>query len=437
MKTGRPDHSADAGKADTQAVSYRNQKKRFPWWVKSTDQPTVEVDYTKIELPSIKKSTALWARHVHREDYEPFIRKSPDAGLKYHIGEERMISDWRKRWNNQKKYIQNHKPGSTQRDLALLYAAFSLYYDNYVDFEELTKQTGFVNITQRTGSDPWRGTPREASNMIEKAARALGASQVGFTLTDPYYLRGNIDYPPEMKYVIMILTEWAPEGTKRADSGLGTMANRTQTVREQMAAWGLRNFIKALGYRYHRLDGPWPAYGVKAGLGELGRMNRLVSPIYGAAVNLYPIVTDLPLAVDKPIDFGLQEFCKGCKRCAEECPVNALSMERDPTWEIRGEWNTPGKKVYFEKCISCAEYQFVTGTSCSICLGVCPWTKQDITSLHTVSKVIGAKIPKLARFLVMMDKIFGYGTTKDPKKLEKWWELDLPVFGIDSRRASG
>lgn len=413
---------------------YRNQRKRFPWWVKSVDAPTIEVDLARAERPNLKKTAALWARHVHRDDYEDFIKEFPDAGLKYYIGEKRMISNWKKRWNNHRKYLQQNKPGFTQRDQALLYAGFSLYYDIYMDYEELTAQTGFVNITEKTGSAPWQGSPEEASKMIEKAARTFGASQVGFTTIDPLYIRENKDYPPEMKYVIMVLTEWSPEGTKRADTAIGTMANRIQTVREQSAVWGLRSFIKGLGYRYDRLAAPWPAYGVKAGLGELGRMNRLVSPIYGAAVNLYPIVTDLPLAIDKPIDFGLQEFCKHCKRCAEECPVKCLSMEKDPTWDVQGEWNTPGKKVYFEKCLLCSEYQFVTGTSCSICLGVCPWTKQDITSLHALSKAISAKLPQAAKFFVMMDKLFGYGPTKNPQALEKWWDLDLPVFGFDTKR---
>jgi len=42
-------------------------------------------------------------------------------------------------------------------------------------------------------------------------------------------------------------------------------------------------------------------------------------------VRISGVITDLPVASDKPIDFGLQEFCKTCKICATECPAGALS----------------------------------------------------------------------------------------------------------------
>jgi hypothetical protein len=33
-----------------------------------------------------------------------------------------------------------------------------------------------------------------------------------------------------------------------------------------------------------------------------------------------------------------------------------------------------------------------------------------------------------------MDDIFGYGTTKDPDKLEEWWTMDLPPYSINTER---
>ena len=85
------------------------------------------------------------------------------------------------------------------------------------------------------------------------------------------------------------------------------------------------NFIKGLGYKARVMPGfipPIIPFALMAGLGEMGRMNRLVSPLYGGALRLDMILTDLPLALDKPIDFGLQTFCKGCKKCAKACPVD-------------------------------------------------------------------------------------------------------------------
>lgn len=415
---------------------YRNQKKRYPWWVKSVDQVTIELDHEHTERPMIQNTAALFGRDVFRENYGEFIKAFPDIGLKLHLGADRMIEAYRQKWAKARESIFHEVPGHTHRDQALMYAAYSLYYDLLSNLDEFTEKTSFVNICKRTGANAWQGSKLKASDMIEKAGKALGASQIGFAEVNPLYLyvRKDKEYPPEMKYVIVILTEWSPEGIKRADTAIGTMANRVQAFREQNAVWGLRNFIRGLGYREEVFAAPWPAYGVSSGLGEIGRMNRLVSPIYRAAVNVYCLVTDLPLAVDKPIDFGLQEFCKRCKKCAKTCPVGAVSMADEPTWKTKGIWNVPGKKVYYENGVLCGEYQFKQDTSCSICLGACPWTKQDITVLHKISKAMSAKFPWAAKFMVFMDDLFGYGTTKEPKKLEAWWKMDLPPLGINTMR---
>ena len=422
-------------------IIFRDQKKRFPWWVKSVDKPTIEVDPENGTQPSLFKSTALVQRFLHRKDYKEFIKRFPDIGAKRHLGLDTLLKTHEHRENLVRKMIREGIPGSTQKDMALAYAAYSLYYDSYIPLEELTARTSFENMTEKAGVEPWQGTPEEASNMIEKAARVLGAGQIGFTTVDPRYMypdgeRGKSIKPlsPEMKYVIMILTPWLPEGTKRADTGVGFMANRVHTVREQMATFGLRNFIKGLGYNYEVLHAPWPAFAVLSGLGELSRVNRVISPIFGAGINLYGIVTDLPLAIDKPIDFGLQTFCRKCKRCAEVCPVGVVSKQDEPSWEVEGEWNTPGKKVYFEKSKACMAYQIKNHSSCSLCMAACPWTKQDISIIHRIAKPLSAKLPWAASLMVWMDKVFGYGPTKDPKQLEKWWDLDLPAFGIDTTR---
>jgi ferredoxin len=32
----------------------------------------------------------------------------------------------------------------------------------------------------------------------------------------------------------------------------------------------------------------------------------------------------MPLAADKYVDFGLQDFCNKCNKCARECPCDAI-----------------------------------------------------------------------------------------------------------------
>ena len=50
-------------------------------------------------------------------------------------------------------------------------------------------------------------------------------------------------------------------------------------------------------------------------------LNPFLIPRFKAAV----VTTDLPMAVDRPIDFGMQDFCDKCCKCARECPSGAIS----------------------------------------------------------------------------------------------------------------
>jgi len=415
-------------------IEYRNQKGRYPWWVKTVDNITIETYKEQAQRPDIKKSTALYSRNTQRADYETFMQDSPVIGLKYHFGRDKMINLWHKKWERTKSTIQKQKPGHSLRDWAFFYGTYGNFLGFDFDLDEITKKTQYVNLVERLGVDPWQGSKQEASDMIESVGKTLGASQIGITSIDPNIQFEGTQIPKEMKYAISIASHWSPEGVKRMDTPLGNMSIRSAWLRMESATWGLKNYIRCLGYQAVTLPAPGPAYAVMAGLGELGRTNRLVSPVFGTTMNLSTLATDMPLAIDKPIDFGIQEFCKRCKKCAEKCPVGAPSMEDEPSWEPKGEWNAPGKKVYFEDAPKCANYCFSHNSSCAICFAVCPWTKQDKTILHQVSKAMSAKLPFATKFMVKMDDLFGYGPTKQPEVLEEWWKLDLPTMGIDTKR---
>ncbi|MCP4752740.1 MAG: hypothetical protein GY866_17785, partial [Proteobacteria bacterium] len=139
-------------------IVYRNQKGRYPWWVKTVDDITTETDDERLEPPNIMKSTALYTRNTQREDYESFIKDSPEIGLKYHFGADKMAQLWRKKWEMTKTTIQNKRPGYSHRDWALFYATYGnyLYFD--FDLDELTKKTQYVNLVERLGIDPWQGS---------------------------------------------------------------------------------------------------------------------------------------------------------------------------------------------------------------------------------------------------------------------------------------
>ena len=412
---------------------YRDQRKRYPWWVKSRDRIAVETDASSIEKPT----TNLMEMSVM------YRMSDPDAPSQ----RKNMI-----------KRIKNKTPGYSLPDVSLLFASQS-FWQAGVDIDGLSIQ-GYqelrkiiddqLHTPEELGVEKWKGTELEASAMVEKAAIHLGAAQVGFTAMDLTWLGPNVSispdvdepvaggdgvkFPPSYKYMIIVAGRVPMWAAKCAPSSLGSAADRTGYEEAHTIEEKLINFIKGIGYGacdIHLMGiNPVP-FAVMAGLGEMGRMNRVVSPLFGGAIRFSIILTDLPLALDKPIDFGLQEFCRHCKKCAKACPANAISFDTDPFWEPLGPYSFKGKKVWYEDCGKCGAYIAANGSYCGACLASCVWNKGNKTALHTIAKVMGAKMPSASGFLAFMDDLFGYGLVSEENR-KKWWDLDLTVRGVGS-----
>ena len=104
---------------------------------------------------------------------------------------------------------------------------------------------------------------------------------------------------------------------------------------------------------------------INAGLGQLGKHGSLICKEFGSNMRIATVLTDLPLAVDAPVDIAVDDLCLGCRRCTLDCPVDAIV---DAKQMVRGveKWY-----VDFDKC---APY-FTATVGCGICIEVCPWTK--------------------------------------------------------------
>jgi len=118
------------------------------------------------------------------------------------------------------------------------------------------------------------------------------------------------------------------------------------------------------------------------------------------------VTTNVPLVADDYMDFGLQEFCKTCKKCAENCPAEALSLEDEPS--LIG-----GVMRYAFDNMKCTKQRTITG--CASCAGVCPFTKPD-NFIHSVGRVVGRN-PLGAKVLKEMDDLF-YGVNPTPRDLD-------------------
>jgi ferredoxin len=110
---------------------------------------------------------------------------------------------------------------------------------------------------------------------------------------------------------------------------------------------------------------------IESGLGENSRLGIALNPFVGAAFKAAAVLTDLPLEPDKPIDFGLQEYCKNCKICAEQCFMHAIS-DRE-----KEEYN--GYETYRQNRNLCFSGMMTNpiGNFCQRCAKTCPWNRPD------------------------------------------------------------
>src|SRR5207247_9039697 len=101
---------------------------------------------------------------------------------------------------------------------------------------------------------------------------------------------------------------------------IGAAAYHVSQMKAQMILKALEGYIKELGYAALRGVSNPQAAGLASGVGELGRNGLLINKTFGARIHMPdPIMTDLPLVADGPVDNGVEDFCKICRKCAINC----------------------------------------------------------------------------------------------------------------------
>jgi len=282
------------------------------------------------------------------------------------------------------------------------------------------------------GHPPADLDPGKATAIVKGLARHLGAVAVGVCKVDPrwgYSHRGEIFYgnwedwgraiTDPLPYAVVFATEMDHE---LVGAGPHTPAVVESTANYALGAYVstiLAQWFSAMGYRgeaehnrhYNHLLVP---LAIDAGLGELGRFGYLISDQVGARCRLFACLTDMPLAPDEPVDLGAEAFCERCMKCAESCPSRSI-----PTGEKTLDRGLLRWKMNAETCFA---YWGKIGTDCSVCMGVCPFSRPN-HSIHKLMRWLLRRFPLVATYAPYVDN-FLYGKRWKPRRVPPW--VDYP-----------
>jgi len=275
---------------------------------------------------------------------------------------------------------------------------------------------------------PGTDDPAVNARHIKETAYFLRSDLVGICELPSYAVYSHsmaTGAPVELdhKYAIAIMVD---QDWKTADAGYGNdwISNSMSFLAYSTSgfiACILAAYIRRLGYpaRAHHARNYQvlvPPILLMAGLGEMSRIgDAVLNPFLGPRFKASVVTTDLPLAIDKPIDFGLQDFCNRCLKCARECPSRSIS---DGAKEI-----SHGYEKWPNNMKTCTAMRVGNryGAGCGVCVKVCPWSK-PYTPFHRMVNWAMRNISLARRFAIWGDDLMGYGKPRPERKW--WWDVE-------------
>jgi reductive dehalogenase len=327
------------------------------------------------------------------------------------------------------------EPGWTEVESALSLAAWSVDHDAATNSEfgipnqGLYAWEGRIN-ERKTVFD----TTRQATEKVKRAAHFLGTDLVGICDYDERWVYSDFfnpftgkatpgEFPFKPKSVVVLALEMDYDAFRAAPSLIASAAAGNIYSNMAAVAHKVATFIRQLGYRAIPCGNDSAMsipLAVSAGLGELGRNGVLITEKYGPRVRLCKVFTDLELTADKPITFGVQQFCEVCLKCADQCPGKAISHDRKASFKVTNISNNPGVKKWCLDSEKCFAFWAENGGDCGSCIASCPYNKIDDWH-HSLTKA--ATLTPAKPVLRYFDELFGYGKTYNEKAIGSWWKI--------------
>jgi len=279
---------------------------------------------------------------------------------------------------------------------------------------------------------PDSSDPNRNAELIKAASYFLGVDAVGISRCPEWswYSHDAIGepiVPPHDQAISMIIDQGyeTMEGAS-GDDWISVAQSMRAYLRFSLLGGVIAKQIRNLGYKakaHTVLDGEvlQPPLLLLAGLGEVSRIGEVIlNPYLGPRLKSGVVTTDMPLAHDKPIDFGLQEFCEACNKCARECPSGAITAGPKLMFNGYEIWKSDSQK--------CATYRITTpgGAMCGRCMKTCPWNLEGLFA-EAPFRWAAMNMPGAAPLLARLDDAVGNGGLNPVKKW--WWDLEIDAEG--------
>ncbi len=275
---------------------------------------------------------------------------------------------------------------------------------------------------------PSTADPKRNADNLKAASYYLGVDAVGLCKVPEwaYYSHdaGGNAMPAYHQNGVNLLLDQGHETMEGAsgDDWIAVAQSMRAYLRFSMLGGIIGEQIRRLGYsaRVHSvLDGDvlQPPLLLLSGLGEVSRIGEVIlNPYLGPRLKSGTVTTDMPMAYDKPIDFGLQTFCQNCNKCARECPSGAISAGPKLMYNGYEIWKSDAEK--------CTRYRLTNaaGAMCGRCMKTCPWNLEGLFA-ESGFRWLAMNVPQSARMLAELDDKLDNGSINPVKKW--WWDIEL------------
>jgi reductive dehalogenase len=274
--------------------------------------------------------------------------------------------------------------------------------------------------------------PTANAEAVKAASYFLGIDAVGISRCPDWTwyshdATGDPIDPPHDQAISMIVDQGfeTMEGAS-GDDWISVAQSMRAYLRFSLLGGVIAQQIRNLGYSakaHSVMDGEvlQPPLLLLSGLGEVSRIGEVIlNPFLGPRLKSGVVTTDMPLAHDKPIEFGLQNFCDKCNKCARECPSGAITAGPKLMFNGYEIWKSDSER--------CATYRIGTlgGAMCGRCMKTCPWNLEGLFAERPI-RWAASNIPAAAPILARLDDIAGRGGLNPIKKW--WWDLELSEDG--------